>query len=251
MKEQTKLLIQMSILFLVTFVIFGIIIVKEKSNIILNTKIEKIITQYIDKNYSEITTTLKKGKISYKDNTYTMKLTSTKNEHLYFYIKYSNKNITDTYEKDYIKGKSLLSYIPKQIEKNIKEITNEDVTIKIDKTFDQFTEKVQKEILQESNLQQLRFYNLTKKLSINDWSASQISQKISSFITNIESQNIKPRTYTLIITDQNHITKSLEINNLTYELIKNNTYIEIINDIISNKSSNIIKKYNITYKYLN
>lgn len=251
MKEQTKLLIQMSILFSVTFLIFGIIIVKEKSNIILNKKIEKIITQYIDQNYSEITTTLKKGKISYKDNTYTMKLTSTKNEHLYFYIKYSNKNITDTYEKDYIKGKSLLSYISKQIEKNIKEITNENVTIKIDKTFDQLTEKVQKEILQENNLQQLRFYNLTKKLSVNDWSTIEISQKISTFITNMESQNIKPRTYSLIITNQNYITKSLEINNLTYELIKNNTYIEIIDDIINNKSSNIIKKHNITYKYLN
>lgn len=251
MKEQTKLLIQMSILFSVTFVIFGIIIVKEKSNIILNTKIEKIITQYIDQNYSEITTTLKKGKISYKDNTYTMKLTSTKNEHLYFYIKYSNKNIIDTYEKDYIKGKSLLSYISKKIEKNIKEITNENVTIKIDKTFDQLTEKVQKEILQENNLQQLRFYNLTKKLSVNDWSTIEISQKISTFITNMESQNIKPRTYSLIITNQNYITKSLEINNLTYELIKNNTYIEIIDDIINNKNSSIIKKHNITYKYLN
>lgn len=251
MKEQTKLLIQMSILFLITFASFGIIIIKEKNTIIINTKIEKKFDQYISENYNELSQTLKKGKISYKNNTYIMKLTSTKNKHLYFYIKYSNKKITDTYEEDYIKGKPLLTHISDQIEKNINKIENEKVSISINKNFNEFTSKVQQEILQENNLHQLKIYNLEKELIVDEFSATVLSEEIATFITNIESKNINPKTYTLIITDHSDITKSLKINNLTYEIIKNNTYIEIINDIINNKNSNILKKYNITYKYLN
>ena len=47
-----------------------------------------------------------------------MKVKNIKNKNHYFYIKYSNKKITDTYKEDYIQGKSLLNEIQKNLEKS-------------------------------------------------------------------------------------------------------------------------------------
>ena len=45
-----------------------------------------------------------------------MKVMNKTNENLYFYITYYKKEITDTYQKDYIEGNSFIPYINKQIE---------------------------------------------------------------------------------------------------------------------------------------
>ena len=67
----------------------------------------------------------------------------------------------------------------------------------------------------------------------------------------ISSHNITPKYYKFIITNKNDITESFEISNITKDFLSNPYNNHIINDILNNNNSNIIKENNIKYKYLN
>ena len=66
-------------------------------------------------------------------------------------------------------------------------------------------------------------------------------------IKELESQEITPRTYTFIINDKDN--KTLKITNFTYKTIENNQYNQIINDIINNNNTELLKKNRIKFKY--
>ena len=64
MNEQQKLTFKMALFFLIIFVFFGVIIVKEKLNVIFLPKVEKIFDEYLQDNYTSIYSSIKKNKIS-------------------------------------------------------------------------------------------------------------------------------------------------------------------------------------------
>lgn len=248
MKEQHKLTMQMALFFLIIFVVFGTIVVKEKQNILFLPKIENSMKEYLSANYASLN--LKTTDVKIKNNKFTMKVMDEVNNNLYFYVTYQNKEITDTYEEDYEKGKTYLTYLNKKIENNIKNKTNQTYKVTINNTYDNFSTKVKDTLKKEENIESLRIYTLEKDLTTT-WEPQTITNELTIIITTLEQENITPKNYTFIITSKDDITKSVKINNITIKNIENNNLSIIINDIINNNKTSILSENNITYEYLN
>lgn len=242
MNKQKKLLIQRGIFVFIVFVALGVIVVTEKFGNIMIPKITKKMNAYIEENYKKLD--LKTNDVTYKNTTYTMKLESKENKNHYFYINYYNKKITDTYKKDYIEGKSLLTYIKKKLKKEINNLTNTNSDIEITSTLDKYTDIVKERIIKEDNLLELKFFIIKKELIINEWNEENISNTINKYLEKFN--NITPKSYTITITNKNDLTESIEIKNITNKVNK-----DIISDIINNEKSDLLKTNKITYKYLN
>ena len=248
MKQQQKLTISMAIFFLITFVLFGTIVLNEKKETLFMPKIEEKLEIYLKENYKDFN--YSKTNIEYKNNEYIMKVTSSEDDNLYFSIKYKDKTITDTYKEDYIKGKSYISYIETEIEKGIEKLTKKEYQVTILTTLDSMTSKIKEKILTKNNLTSLKIYNLETEIPITTWSQEYISNEIINLIETNLKNNINAKNYTITITNINDLTQSIKITNLNDEL-KYNDLITIINDIINNEESSILKNNNKTYEYLN
>lgn len=248
MSKQQKLLYGQAIFFLTIIVCFGLIIIQEKKDLILLPKINKEIKAYYNEKYSNNNLFL--GKTNNKSNKYIAKVTSNTNKNHYFYIIYKNKKITDTYNKDYVEGNSILKHITEELTNSIKEKTNESFTISINNTLDKYTETVKEKILKEENLLELKIYTLSKEVTI-DWDYNKITNYITNTINTCKNNKITPKYYEFTITDKEDITKSVEINNIEEDFIDNKNKENIIKDILENNNSNIIKSNKIEYKYLN
>ena len=249
MKKQKKLLFARNIFFFFIIMIFTIIIMSEKKDTILIPKATKKIASYIEDKYNN--DDFKLGDVSYKNNKYTMKVSSKENNKRYFFIYYTKTGITDSYQNDYIKGESLLSNLKKDLEKSIKSIVNTKVTVEIPTTLDQYTDAVRERILNEDNLLELKFYIIKEELFIKEWDPVEIEKQIEQCITKYTNSNITPKSFTIIINNDNEITESIEINNLTTDFINNPSKIEIINDILNDNNSILLKTNKITYVYKN
>ena len=249
MKKQKKLLFARNIFFFFIIIIFTIIIMSEKKDTILIPKATKKITSYIENKYNK--DDFKLGDVSYKNNKYTMKVSSKDNNNRFFYIYYTKAGITDSYQEDYIEGKSFLFILKKDLEKSIKSIVNTKVTVEIPTTLDQYTDAVRERILNEDNLLELKFYIIKEELFIKEWDPTEIEKQIELCITKYNNSNITPKSFTIIINNDNEITESIEINNLTTDFINNPSKIEIINDILNDNNSILLKTNKITYVYKN
>ena len=242
MNKQKKLTLQRGIFVFIVFVALGVIVVTEKFGSIMIPKITKKMNSYINENYKNIN--LKTNEVTFKNTTYTMKVESKENKHHYFYIKYYNRKITDTYKKDYVEGKKILTHIKNKLKDEINTKTNTNCDIEITSTLDKYTELVQEKIIKEDNLLELKFYIIKKELVIDKWDKETITNKINNFLDNFT--NITPKSYTITITNKNDITESIEIKNITKKVNK-----DIISDIINDEKSDLLKDNKITYKYLN
>lgn len=251
MNKQKRLIIERSIFVFIIFVILGVIVFTEKAGSLLIPRVKGKIDNYVEENYKEIKDSLVFKDITYKNYTYTMKVESKENKNHFFYIKYSNRKINDTYKDDYIKGKNLLKHINKSLQKDIEDITKMPCTIEINSTLDKYTSMVQERIIKEDNLLELSFYTLKKDIMINKWDKTTITEEIVKILNTYKENNIIPKNYTITITNKDKITESIEVKNLTNDFINNNSKEEIINDIINNNNSNILKENKIEYKYLN
>lgn len=242
MNKQKKLSFERGVFAFIVFVLLGVIVVTEKFGSIMIPKVTKKMNTYIEEKYKNLD--LKTNKITYKNTTYTMKVESKENKNHYFYINYYNRKITDTYKKDYIEGKNLLNYIKKKLKKEINNKTNTNCDIEITSTLDKYTDTVKEKIIKEDNLLELKFFIIKKELVIDKWDEENITNKINNFLDKFTG--ITPKSYTITITNKNDITESIEIKNITNKITK-----EIVNDIIKDEKSNLLKENKITYKYLN
>jgi len=227
----------------------GLIIMNEKGGEIFSPKVEKKINSYIEKNYTSIN--FNKSKVEYKDNTFSMKLSNKKNDNHYFYISYKRGKYEDTYKEDYFEGKNILNHTTELIETRIQELTNEKVLIKSTNTLDKYTSKVQDRIIKEDNLINLKYYYLTKEITISSWNKDTIINEITNTINTMNKNNITPSYYIFIFTDENDITKSIEIDNVNETFINNQNKDQIIIDILNDNNSELLKTNKITYKKLN
>ena len=247
MNEGKKLTIQMALFFLVIFVVFGTIVIKEKQNIIFLPKIENSISEYMNNTYQNLS--LEKDKVTEENNVFTMKVKNIKNKNHYFYIKYSNKKITDTYKTDYLEGKTILKHLSTKLEKDIYKETNISYKISFDNKFNNYSEKVQKLLLEE-NIKTLKVYTIEKEITTS-WEINNITKILTDTMTTLEKKQFTPKNYTFIITNEKDITQSVKINNIKSSLINENKLQIIISDIINNNKSNILAENKITYEYLN
>ena len=98
MRQDKKLILGMALLFFITFVTLGTLVVTEKLAPFYTDKIEKKFINYINKNYKDEKENFKIGKITYKATVYKVKVTNKNNKDLYFTMTYQNKKIKSTYK---------------------------------------------------------------------------------------------------------------------------------------------------------
>lgn len=250
MKEQKRLTIGMTIFAFFIFVSFGIIIVTEKSAPYFSPKIDKKLNTYLKENYASIINELNVGNTNYEDTIYKLKVTSAKNKNLYFYIKYSNREITDTYQEDYKEGKTLLEKICTDLERKLENKYKQKFSINILTTLDKFSDQVKENIIQEENISTLPIYSLDTTIQTT-FTKEEITNTIQLFYKQLLKDNITPKSYNLTIVDREKENKSIKINGLTKEIIEDDeVLLPIINDIISGKNSSILKEKNITYEQI-
>lgn len=251
MKEQKKLTIQMSIFAFIIFICFGIIILTEKMAPYYSYKIDEKLNKYLKENYASIINELEIGNTNYKNTEYQLKIASAQNSNLYFYLKYSNKKITDTYQEDYLKGKTLLTNTSNSIAEELEKKYKKNFKITILTTLDNFSNQTKEKIIKEENVSSLPIYTLETDLII-PMEIENIIKEINSLHNTLQQDNVNPKNYNFIIIDKNKKQKTLKINNLSKDIIENNEILTtIIYDIINdNDDSNILNKYNITYEQI-
>ncbi len=244
MDEKNKLVLQMGMFFIIVIGVFSYIILNEKKYEILTPKVEEKLNNYIDKEFAKEKINLDIGKIKYilDDRSYKIKLNNSKNKKLYFYVIYKNKKITNTYKKDYLEGKSLYTYTENKYKKEFK-----NSNLKFTKSLDKYPNTIYEKII-NNEIESLPIYNIETELTIDNHELGTITKKINSFYLKTKKSGYNPKEYKVTIVDKNDIKFSVEIDNLTEELISNNLS-DIISGII-NKDKSIIDKYNIEYKYI-
>ena len=252
MKQDKKLILGMALLFFITFVSLGTLVVTEKLAPYYTDKIKIKMEKYLNENYKEERKNLKLGKITYKAQTYTAKVTNIKNKDLYFNITYKNKKITDTYKKDYLEGKTILSKLETTIEKEIKENLNINTTITFPLTLNKYTKNIQQNII-NNNIEQLNIYNIKFNInsSLQTEEISTLVAQIINQIQNIHTLNINPNYYTIKINSKKE-NKSLTIKNLTEKNLNQENLTQIIYYIMiedeNSIGNSIIKDNNIKVK---
>ena len=248
MHKQRRLLYGQALFAILIMVAFGLIIINEKKTVLLMPKVQEKLDNYIEEKYNDLD--INKSKITMKNDKYMMKLTSNDNKNLYFYITYKNDKITDTYKKDYLEGNSLLNKIKKDLENDILNNLKLKTKVEIDTKLNNFTEQIQEKILKE-DIKKLKIYHLEFNITINKWDKENITKDINSMINKIYSNDYNPKYINITITNNDDITESYKINNLTKEFTNNKSNIQIIDDIINNKETDILKENKISFDKLN
>ena len=251
MDKYKKLNIARGVFAFIIFVAFGIIVCTEKGGDLLIPKVKEKLNEYITTNYTSIVNDTIQDEITYKDKTFTMKIYDKTNKNHYFYITYDNGKITDTYQEDYIKGKSLLKEIKTTLEKEIYNKTKIEAKVNILSSLDEYTSRVQNLILKEDNLEGLKFYTLSINIDLRTWDEVSASKEITDMLNTFIKYNINPKSYIITINNLKEITESIEIKNIDNDFINNEYKEQILSDIINNKKSDLLDKYNITFKHLN
>ena len=250
MHKQRRLLYGQALFAILIILAFGLIIINEKKTIILMPKVQEKMDTYIEEKYSDLEN-INKGKITQKNNKYYLKITNNDNKNLYFYITYKDDKISDTYKKDYLEGKSLLTKVEKDIENSILNQLKIKVTVKIDTKLNDFTDQIQDKIIKEDKLSKLKIYYIEFDHNIDDWDKESITKDINSLIEKIYSKGFNPKYINITITNNNDITESYKINNLTKAFINNESNEQIIDDIINNKETDLLKENDISFDKLN
>lgn len=251
MKERNKLTLQMSLLFLIVFVFFGVIIVNEKLSPLKIPKVKEKMTTYLNDNYKDILDNVEIQEVEYKELKYQSKITDKKNDNYYFYIYYQDKKITDTYINDYLKGQSILNYQKEIIIENIKKKTKTNYKITMKKSLDKYTDNMKEKILNSTNPENLKIYTLEANITVSEFNNKHIYNAIKKLNDNFENKNITPKDYTFIISHPENEEIAIKISNITSDIINSNDFINIISDIMNKKKSNLINTYEIDYEYLN
>ena len=251
MDKYKKLNIARGVFAFIIFVAFGIIVCTEKGGDLLIPKVKEKLNEYITTNYTSIVNDTIQDEITYKDKTFTMKIYDKTNKNHYFYITYDNGKITDTYQEDYIKGKSLLNELKNTLEKEIYNKTKIEAKVNILSSLDEYTSRVQNLILKEDNLEGLKFYTLSINIDLRTWDEVSASKEITDMLNTFIKYNINPKSYIITINNLKEITESIEIKNIDNDFINNEYKEQILSDIINNKKSDLLDEYNITFKHLN
>ena len=239
----------MFIFFIITLTLFSLIVINSKKYDIVLPKIDNKLNNYVNNAYKENKNNFYISKTIYnkENNNYLKKMTSKENKHLYFYVIYKNKKISNTYQEDYIKGKTLFNYLTTKYQKQLNK-KNMNTKITFTKDLNQYTSTIKEKIISNKS-KYLPIYNISTELNTSKFTVENISKIINNFYKLAKKYNYNPKYYNITINNNTDILKSFKISNLNNDLISNNI-IDIINGIMNNDKS-IITKYNIDYQYIN
>ncbi len=249
-KDKNKLVIEMGLFSLITILLLGLVTIKEIKPTIYLQQIDTKLQKYIEKNYANNLSEFNIGKTSFKNNEYIKKITSRENNSLYFLVKYKNKKISSTYQKDYSEGATLINKAETKLNKDL---TNKLKTVKSDELLtisyntklNNCTKIIQEQLLKENFNIPLYTINIEKTILFSTQTINQELINLDNLITNL---NFKPKNYNITFTNQTNITETI---NFTIDSAIIKTSSNIISDAIINNDQATLTKYNIVVKKLN
>lgn len=235
-----KLRIQMFSLYIIVIFLIISILLLEYSNPLTIKRIDNRLTDFYNRHYNLKDTKLNetiyiKNKRLLKKGTYIKRITNIYNKDLYFEIKYKKHYITSNYNYSYKKGKIFLSNYLDKISKTTKN------KLTLSKTLDELT-RYRTDLLKGNNIKSIPFYNMELLIKDVDYNPISIKKEI---IKKIDT-SYNPNKYIIKI---KKASIDLTIYNISYDIIKNDNFINILYDIMEKKESNLLKENNITYKY--
>ncbi len=241
MQKQMKLTIGMALLFLVTFVFFGVIILYEKGNLLLYPILEKKLTDYFEKNYQEIKEEVQKKelKFNFDDKSYSIEYQNKKHPDLSFFLLYTKKKkIQSTYQEDYIEGKTLLDKKCKKISKEIQKLLQNEnfssIQVKKKRTLNEVNTKEKKKLL-EGEGKEISFYQVVVTTSLSNLDGKEIQKILKKMDTILEEEDYNPETYQAKFLLSEDKTRGVKIQNITREILQKNQLETILYQLYQTK----------------
>lgn len=235
-----KLRIQMFSLYIIVIFLIISILLLEYSNPLTIKRIDNKLTDFYNRHYNLKDVKLNKtiyikNKRLLKKGTYIKRITNIYNKDLYFEIKYKRHYITSNYNYSYKKGEIFLSNYLDKISKTTKN------KLTLSKTLDELTQ-YRTNLLKGNNIKSIPFYDMELLIKDVDYNPISIKKEIIKKI----DLSYNPNKYIIKI---EKASINLTIYNISYDIIKNDNFINILYDIMEKKESNLLKENNITYKY--
>lgn len=244
MQEKNKLTLWMGLLYLIVILSIGLIIISEKKKDYLIPKIKEKLVSYLEKEYKEEIQNLTYGKVLLTENSYQMKVYHSQNKNLYFIVTWKNKEITDTYQIDYLEGKTLNTHLSKKMTEKIPNSIKEKYqtyTISFDTKLNNCTKEVKEKLIKEEILP---IYTINVETDIHNT----LQEEIQEILKDTESLNLHPKNFHITLNNSKSISKSIHLE-VEHDIIKEHLE-EIINSINHNDSTTL-DSYHVKWKYLN
>lgn len=250
MKEkENQLFTKMTIFFFLVVLCLGLLVINQKKNDLKSKKIKQKITEYIDDNYSKEKEELKIGNIESKNNAYIVRISNVNNTKLYFTLTYKDNKMSSTHKKDYLEGKTLISFAQNELNNKLKEKNKNSYYSKLDITIDmklnECSDIVKKRLL--DNKFDIPIYTINDYQNI-EITADKINQEIKKITNYIKQMDFSPKSYNLTYTNSNDVLKKVSIK-FNSDIMKESG-LNIGKEVINNNKS-VLEKYNIEVKYIN
>ena len=207
-RKMNKLMIGQALLLGLILIFFGFIIVREKVPSLKAEDEEKAINSYFNDNYNKLDVLSSDLEYNKDDNSYSITYYDKDYKELNFIIKSINNKITDNYEDNFVKGKSIIEKCEKLVLEKYNEVfknTNyKDIKIEF-KTLDKYSDEEKKDILEE-NIYNTGYYSVSYYVKVDSLDEIYLNNLINSFNTIAEEFGLITNSYSVTF-DNNGIIK--------------------------------------------
>ena len=157
--------------------------------------------------------------------------------------------MSSTHKKDYLEGKTLISFAQDELNNKLKEKNKNSYYSKLDITIDmklnECSDIVKKRLL--DNKFDIPIYTINDYQNI-EITADKINQEIKKITNYIKQMDFSPKSYNLTYTNSNDVLKKVSIK-FNSDIMKESG-LNIGKEVINNNKS-VLEKYNIEVKYIN
>ena len=207
-RKMNRLMIGQALLLGLILIFFGFIIVREKVPSLKAEDEEKAINSYFNDNYNKLDVLSSDLEYNKDDNSYSITYYDKDYKELNFTIKSINNKITDNYEDNFVKGKSIIERCEKLVLEKYNEVfknTNyKDIKIEF-KTLDKYSDEEKKDILEE-NIYNTGYYSVSYYVKVDSLDEVYLNNLINSFNTIAEEFGLITNSYSVTF-DNNGIIK--------------------------------------------
>ena len=207
-RKMNRLMIGQALLLGLILIFFGFIIVREKVPSLKAEDEEKAINSYFNDNYNKLDVLSSDLEYNKDDNSYSITYYDKDYKELNFTIKSINNKITDNYEDNFVKGKSIIERCEKLVLEKYNEVfknTNyKDIKIEF-KTLDKYSDEEKKDILEE-NIYNTGYYSVSYYVKVDSLDEIYLNNLINSFKAIANENGLITNSYSVTF-DNNGIIK--------------------------------------------
>lgn len=256
MKKQ--LIWSMAFLFLIIFVVFGVIIVIEFGNPITYHNASKEIKKYINENYATLYDEFDVSSIRYqmKDDTYRLTVRDKRNKNLSFQIYYGkDKKVADTYQFDYVDGTNFRAITENKLTDTLlKRFKNNSFLeefysyrVAIQTPLNKLDKNIKEQLILNKNIEDLNIYTIESSTKVKQMNADNFAKKFEKLYQGTEEISFYPIAYSLFICKEDDGNNCIKIQNVTREVIKSENLTVLFQTMLQDKDK-IKQKYQISYE---